>query len=75
MICAIMQPTYFPWIGYFDLIDQVDKFIFLDNVKLEKSTWQVRNRIKSANGEILFTIPIKMEKGRMKTNIHTAKIN
>ena len=42
MICAIMQPTYFPWIGYFDLIDQVDKFIFLDNVKLEKSIWQVR---------------------------------
>lgn len=35
-VCAIMQPTYIPWLGYFDLIDSVDKFVFLDDVKLGK---------------------------------------
>ena len=59
MICAIMQPTYMPWIGYFDLIDQVDKFVFLDDVKLVKQSWHVRNRIKTEQGALLLTIPVK----------------
>jgi hypothetical protein len=44
-VCVIMQPTYLPWIGYFDLIDQSDIFVFLDNVQFEKQSWQQRNRI------------------------------
>lgn len=35
-VCAIMQPTYLPWLGYFDLIDQADIFILLDDVQLTK---------------------------------------
>ena len=31
---AIMQPTFFPWTGYFDLIDEVDTFVFLDDVTI-----------------------------------------
>ncbi|MGB9731816.1 WbqC family protein [Calditerrivibrio nitroreducens] len=54
MICAIMQPTYNPWLGYFDLIDRVDCFVYLDNVQLVKRSWQVRNRIKSPNGDFFF---------------------
>jgi len=69
-----MQPTYFPWIGYFDLIDRVDKFVFLDNVKLEKSDWHVRNRIKTANDVIFLTIPLSLKDGRMKTKINTATV-
>ena len=48
MRVAISQPTYLPWLGYFDLIDQVDRFVVLDNVQFEKQSWQQRNRIKSA---------------------------
>ncbi len=48
--CAIMQPTYFPWAGYFSLIDSVDAFVFLDNVQYERGTWQNRNRVL-VNGE------------------------
>lgn len=59
MICAIMQPTYLPWLGYFDLIDQVDSFVFLSNVQLVKRSWQVRNRIKTMQGELFLTVPIK----------------
>ncbi len=44
-----MQPTYLPWPGYFDLILKSDYFIFLDNVKFEKSSWQTRNQIINNN--------------------------
>ena len=54
-----MQPTYNPWIGYFDLIDQVDIFVFLDNVQINKRSWQRKNRIKTPNGELFLTIPVK----------------
>ena len=57
MICAIMQPTFNPWLGYFDLIDQSDVFVLYDDVQLSKQSWQVRNRIKSANGELFLSIP------------------
>ena len=41
---AIMQPTFLPWVGYFDLIDQVDTFVFLNDVQFQKQTWQHRNK-------------------------------
>ena len=63
MKCAIMHPTYIPWLGYFDLIDQVDKFVFLDNVKVVKSSWHVRNKIKTHQGEIFLTIPLEKKEG------------
>jgi WbqC-like protein family len=60
---AINQPTYLPWIGYFDLIDQVDVFVLLDNVQFQKQTWQQRNRIKTASGLQWLTVPV-MFRGR-----------
>ncbi len=75
MICAIMQPTYIPWIGYFDLIDKVDIFVFYDDVQLAKRSWQVRNRIKSSNGEVWLTLPIKKTKKRDDLIIKEALLN
>ncbi|MBU2892946.1 WbqC family protein [Colwellia sp. D2M02] len=75
MQCAIMQPTYLPWCGFFDLIDSVDHFIFLDNVKLGKSDWHVRNRIKSATGDIMLTVSVNLPNGRMDTLINQAQLN
>ena len=46
MIIAISQPTFVPWLGYFDIIKKSDIFVFLDNVKFEKRSWQMRNKIK-----------------------------
>jgi len=59
MKIAINQPTYLPWMGYFDLIDQVDLFVILDNVQFEKQSWQQRNRIKTAAGLQWLTVPVK----------------
>jgi len=49
MKVSISQPTVFPWIGYFAMIKNSDIFVFLDNVKFEKSSWQMRNRLKTIN--------------------------
>lgn len=55
---AITQPTYLPWLGYFDLIDQVDVLVILDSVQFEKRSWQQRNRIKMPAGLQWLTVPV-----------------
>jgi len=44
-VCAIMQPTYLPWAGYFNLIASADIFVFLDDAQLQKNSWHSRNRL------------------------------
>ncbi len=58
MKVAICQPTYLPWIGYFDLIDQADVFVLLDDVQFKKRSWQQRNLIKTPTGLQWLTVPI-----------------
>lgn len=58
MKAVIMQPTYLPWMGYFDLIDQSDVFVILDDVQFEKQSWQSRNKIKTPQGEHWLSIPV-----------------
>jgi hypothetical protein len=57
--CVIMQPTYLPWLGYFNLIEKSDVFVFLDHAQFSKQSWQQRNRIRDKNGELLLTVPVK----------------
>ena len=57
--CVIMQPTYLPWLGYFDLIASADVFVFLDHVQYSKQSWQQRNKIRDKNGEQLLTLNVK----------------
>lgn len=65
---VIMQPTYLPWIGYFDLMDQSDYFVFLDSVQFEKRSWQQRNRIKTSAGELQLSVPV-LTKGKFQQKI------
>ena len=59
MKLAIMQPYFFPYIGYFQLINSVDIFIFYDDVNFIKNGWINRNRIL-LNGESHFlTVQLK----------------
>lgn len=58
MKIAISQPTYLPWLGYFDLIDQVDLFVLLDDVQFSRRSWQQRNRIKTPTGLQWLTVPV-----------------
>ena len=54
---AILQSNYIPWKGYFDLIRQVDLFIFYDEVQYTKNDWRNRNKIKTQQGAQWLTIP------------------
>lgn len=53
-----MQPTFLPWLGYFALIAQADRFVFLDDVQFSKQSWQSRNRIKGPNGEVMLSLSV-----------------
>lgn len=59
MTIAIMQPYIFPYIGYFQLINAVDKFIIYDDVNFINKGFINRNRILVAGQPHLFTIPLK----------------
>ena len=60
---AIVQSSYVPWKGYFDLIRAVDEFILLDDVQFTRRDWRSRNRIKTSHGPNWLTIPVQA-KGR-----------
>lgn len=61
MKLAIMQPYFFPYIGYWKLINIVDTFVVYDNIEYTKKGWVNRNRILSNGNEFLFTIPLKKD--------------
>lgn len=54
-----MQPTYLPYLGYFHLIAASDVFVFLDDVQFARRSWQSRNRILGAGGEVMLTVPVQ----------------
>lgn len=56
---AILQSNYIPWKGYFDIIAAVDEFIVYDCVQYTKNDWRNRNQIKSAQGKVWLTIPVR----------------
>jgi hypothetical protein len=68
-----MQPTFLPWVGYFALMDRVDRFMLLDDVQFDKRSWQQRNRIKTATGPAWLTVPV-LTKGRRHQTIREVKI-
>ena len=59
MKLAIMQPYIFPYIGYFQLIKAVDKFVLYDDVNFINRGWINRNRILVNGQDSMFTIPLK----------------
>ena len=56
---AIIQSNYIPWKGYFDIIHDVDVFVFLEDVQMTKRNWRSRNKIKTPKGTEWLTVPIK----------------
>lgn len=60
MRLGIMQPYFFPYIGYFSLIKHVDQFVLLDNVQFIRHGWIERNRIlKPSGGWQYISVPLK----------------
>jgi hypothetical protein len=61
MAVAIMQPYFFPYLGYFQMVQAVDDFVFYDDVMFIKKGWINRNRILMQEKEFLFTIPLEKQ--------------
>ncbi|MBK7422037.1 MAG: WbqC family protein [Propionivibrio sp.] len=59
MRLAIMQPYFFPYIGYFQLIAAVDQFVVYDKIKYTKKGWINRNRMLQNGKDVMFTLPLK----------------
>jgi hypothetical protein len=59
MKLAIMQPYFLPYIGYFQLISSVDRFIVYDNIQYTKKGWINRNRFLRDGKAALFSVPLK----------------
>jgi len=59
MKVAIMQPYFFPYIGYFQLIASSDVFVLHDDVQYIKGGWINRNRILLNGESRMITFPVQ----------------
>ncbi len=73
---VILQPSYIPWRGFFDLVHDADVFVFYDDVQYDKHGWRNRNRIKTPQGSQWLTIPANakgnVSKGLLVKDVHIA---
>lgn len=58
MKLAVMQPYLFPYLGYFQLVDAVDRFVFYDDVSYIKGGWVNRNRLFLSGNVGWLTLPV-----------------
>lgn len=73
MRIAIMQPTYLPWLGYFNLMAQADTFVFLDDVTFSHRSWQQRNRIIQDERLLWLTVPV-LTSGLLSQSINKVEV-
>lgn len=65
---AIMQPYFFPYIGYFQLISAVDEFVIYDDIKFTKKGWINRNRILVNGKNEYITLTLKKDSDFLKVD-------
>ncbi len=71
---AIVQSSYVPWKGYFDLVNLADEFVLLDDVQYTRRDWRNRNRIKTPQGIQWLTVPV-VTKGRYLQRIDQVRVS
>jgi hypothetical protein len=70
---AVMQPYVFPYIGYYQLVHAVDRFVIADDVRFIKQGWINRNRLLVNGAAAYFTVPVKRH--RASTLIRDVEID
>jgi hypothetical protein len=76
--CAIHQPNFMPWEGYFHKMQEVDCFVILDNVDILLGTNKAittRTKIKTPNGDQWISIPIKKSNSKLIHDIQIIESN
>jgi hypothetical protein len=62
LIVTVMQPAYLPWLGYFHRVALSDLFIVLDHVQIDKNSksgFAHRNKVRTLDGWVWLTVPLK----------------
>jgi len=63
-----MQPYFFPYIGYFQLMRHVDRFVIYDDVQYMKGGWINRNRILHDGKPQWITVPVRRDRLTLPIN-------
>lgn len=69
---AVIQSNYIPWKGYFDIINDVDLFVFYDNVQYTNRDWRNRNKIKVSQGTQWLTVPVQASRDMLICDVTIA---
>lgn len=71
---AVVQSSYIPWKGYFDLINFADEFILYDDRQYTRRDWRNRNRVKTPQGTRWLTVPVEV-RGRYHQRIDETRVS
>lgn len=71
---ALMQPYFFPYLGYFSLMSSVDYFMFFDNVQFVKKSWMTRNRLLNLSSGKAFYIRPELQNVVYKSLLPTIEL-
>lgn len=74
MKVGIMQPYFFPYIGYFSLIHAVDHWVVFDEVQFIRHGWIERNKVLNSNLQTSY-VKVPLQKRSRETLIKDVKIN
>lgn len=63
---VVEQPNYVPWLGYFDLMDRADVWVWYEDVQYTRRDWRNRNRVAGEGDSVWLTIPVRAKDHRAK---------
>lgn len=71
---VVLQPSYLPWIGYFEQMIRADQFVFLDDIQFTRRDWRNRNKIRTSGGWAWLTVPVE-QKNRYTQLLKEARVD
>jgi WbqC-like protein len=74
MRLSFLQPSYLPWLGFFDQMNRADTFVFLDDVQFTRRDWRNRNKIRTREGWAWLTVPV-LQKSRFQQTLKETRID
>ena len=75
MKVAVMQPYFFPYLGYFSLIHSSEHFVFFDDVQFRKKSWMTRNRLLDISKSQPFYIRPEISHAPYQCNMMEVELN
>jgi hypothetical protein len=74
MRVTILQPSYLPWLGFFEQMQRSDQFVLYDDVQFTRRDWRNRNRIRVLEGSVWLTVPV-IQKNKYEQSLLETKID